>query len=112
MKKLNIILITIIFTIISTINVQAQDDKILDIVLPSNAFTSLDCENNLTERDNIIISVFTSDIRDTINNEKGKEIIAIIKNETKETRYEILPDVTEEDLTIDLTSDLIYYASH
>lgn len=111
MKKI-IMSIIVLIAMISTLNVHAvEEDKTLEIILPANYFNNENCQNNLTEREKIIIDVFSSG-GDTIINDRNKEIIR--KNQSADEQsvyYEILPNVTEEDRTIELTQELIEYIS-
>lgn len=109
MKKLiSFIIIFLLIGIIHLNILKAEEDKTLVIELPSNDASSFQLYSALTLRQAISYDVFLSaGPNSTFKNKSGKEIIKVNLDSSNNynVSYELLPGVTEEDCTFDITDE-------
>lgn len=106
MKKIILIVLSIMIVAIIPRNIYAEEGKTLEIMLPANEISHYNMGQFFNIRQSIVLDAFTSN--NIIINDRDKNIIEAVINSSKGTiKASLLEDVAEEDCIIELTDEII-----
>lgn len=106
MKKIILMVLSIMIVTIIPRNIYAEEGKTLEIMLPANEISEYSYQHLFNVRQIIVLDAYTSN--NIIINDRDKNIIETVINSSKGTvKASLLEDVTEEDCIIELTDEII-----